>query len=415
METSTTVQANTFGITSSALLDTSYLDSLFNADPEQVTQIQDDPSGPEDPAPAGTATQQKKADDKPAAPVSKTIDDPGFLDQLNDEEADKAEETPQNKQAGDTSTSPQTTSLPETEQQPSGNTSHLSTNITAFGKELYDIGFLTADPEKEPEPIKTPEQLIARFNQEKQKGAVQILENILSNFGPDYHQAFDAIYLDGVHPRDYFGQADQIASLQELDLSNIENQRHVLRTHYRSLGWDAAKISAKIEKLENYQDIEEEARDVHAVLVAKEKQKLEQQQQERKQELARKAAHDQQQQQSVLKIISEKVKSREFDGIPLDDKTAKSLTSYILEKKWQLGENQLSDFEKEVLDLSRPENRDTQVKIALLMYLLKTDPLLDTLQKKAITKQSDKIFSFLQREDAAEKKQGRKRSNFFDD
>lgn len=414
METSTTAQANTFGITSSTLLDTSYLDSLFSGDPEQVTQIEDTPAPDKTPSPASTGLQQKKTEEKkPATAESTSIEDAGFLDKLD--ELEPGEKGDGQETTDIPTSSSETSPLPEKETTQAGKTDYLAANITAFGKELYDIGFLTAEDEQAPEPIANTEQLVDRMNKEKKKGAIQVLENILSNFGPEYRQAFDAIYLDGVHPRDYFGQADQVTSLQELDLGNIENQRHVLRTHYRSLGWDAAKISAKIEKLENYQDIEEEARDVHAVLVAKEKQKLEQQQQERKQELTRKAALEQQQQQAVIRIVSEKVKAREFDGIPLDEKTAKSLTSYILEKKWQLGENQISDFEKEVLDLSRPENRDAQVKVALLMYLLKTDPALGILQKKAVTKQTDKIFSFLQREESTEKKQGRKRSNFFDD
>jgi hypothetical protein len=200
-----------------------------------------------------------------------------------------------------------------------------------------------------------------------------------------------------------------------MDLSIVDNQKQVVRLHLRSLGLDEAKISAKIEKLENYQDLEEEARDLHVTLVAKEKQTLDLKQQERKQELARKAAMEQEHQQAVSKIITDKMKVKDYDGIPFDEKTARSVAEYMLEKKWQLADSQISDFEKEVLDLSRPENRERQVKIALIMHLLKSDPTLSRLQRKAVTKEADKIFSFLQREDSTAKKQGKKASNFFDD
>jgi hypothetical protein len=411
---STQTPPNTFGITSSTLLDTSYLDSLFSNDPDEVTQITEE--SPQS-APAQTDKQSpaKNPTENPAPPpVVTTIEDPNFLDKLDD--LDNEEVQPTAKPTPPPAAAPQPTSpLQEKGNEQPTATNYLTANISAFGKELYDIGILTDEEQQEPELITSPEQLVEKLKQEKQRGAVQILENILSNFGPEYRQAFDAIYLEGVRPSDYFGQVEQIAALQDLDLSNIENQRQVLRTHYQSLGWDAAKISAKIEKLENYQDIEEEARDVHAVLIAREKQGLEQKTVERKQELARKASLEQQQQQAISRIIAEKTKAKDFDGIPFDDKTARLLSGYMLEKKWQLGENQISDFEKEILDLARPENRDLQVKIALLMHLLKTDPTLGRLQKKAVTKETEKIFSFLQREESTDKKLNRKKNNFIDD
>lgn len=411
---STQAPTNTFGITSSTLLDTSYLDSLFSNDPDEVTQItEEQPESPK-PTPEKPATAKTKPENPAPAPVVTTIEDPNFLAELEDiDEDDPA--SPATPSPTAATTEPSTSPLQEKGKDQPTSTNYLTANISAFGKELYDIGILTEEEEQEPAPITSPDQLVEKLKQEKQRGAVQIVENILSNFGPEYRQAFDAIYLEGVHPREYFGQVEQITALQDLDLSNVDNQRQVLRTHYRSLGWDTAKIAAKIEKLENYQDIEEEARDVHAVLLAREKQGLEQKQIERKQELARKASVEQQQQQAVGRIIAEKSKSKEFDGIPFDEKTGRSLSGYMLEKKWQLGENQISDFEKEILDLSRPENRDQQVKIALIMHILKTDPTLSRLQKKAVTKEADKIFSFLQREESTDKKLNRKRSNFIDD
>ncbi|NLR60693.1 hypothetical protein HGH93_21465 [Chitinophaga polysaccharea] len=401
---------NTFGITSSTLLDTAYLESLFNNDPDKVTEIEQPAKDPaKTVAPDTKSTPVIPAN---AAPQESTIiEDASFLDGLTDEDKEPAEEVKPS--AAPKSDNP--SALQENEKETPSKSGSLQSNIITFGKELYQVGILTTEEGQEPAPVNNTEELIERLTQEKQKGAVQILENILSHFGPEYRTAFDAIYLNGVHPREYFQQAEKVASLEGLDLSVPENQKKVVRVHLRSLGWDESKIAAKIEKLENYQDLEEEARDLIGPLVANEKKAMEQQQRERQQELSRKAAMDQEHQQIVGRIIDDKMKLKEFDGLPFDEKTARAVSGYMLEKKWQLGDSQISDFEKEILDLSRPENRQAQIKVALIMHLLKIDPTLSRLQRKAVTKEADKMFAFLQREESTDKKQGRKRSNFIDD
>ncbi|SEW21451.1 hypothetical protein SAMN05428988_3212 [Chitinophaga sp. YR573] len=414
---------NSFGITSSTILDTNYLESLFNNDPQQVTNIQDkipgtaeekSPVSDKDASGGKASTQKETPRQQPEKPLNLTIDDSAsFIESLATDPQDDSTETaePNTKNATVEPASDTAVKEPTT-----ASDSHLSpSNIASFSKELFSLGILSSEDGQEDEPeIKTAEQLVERLTQEKQRGAVQLLENILSNYGPEYRQAFDAIYINGVSPRDYFVQAEQVATLQDLDLTIPDNQKQVLRRHYQTLGWDAGKIRAKIEKLENYQDLEEEARDIHASLVLKEKDALVQKENDRKQELSKKAAQEQEHQISVGRIITEKLKAKDFDGIPLDEKTARSLGAYMLQKKWQLGENQISDYEKDILDLSRPENRQAQVKIALLMQLLKVDPTLSRLGRKAETDKSNKLFSFLQREESTQKKQGKKSTNFFE-
>ena len=48
-----------------------------------------------------------------------------------------------------------------------------------------------------------------------------------------------------------------------------------------------------------------------------------------------------------------------------------------------------------MLELDSPENYERKVKIGLLLNLLKKDPELKTIQKKAISKSSNKLFSEL--------------------
>lgn len=415
--------ADALGITSTTLtntpLDEGYLDSLFGASPDDVEQISN-PGKPDQPDGQPEAAPDKTQQQPPLQPGSFVVDEPDFIAGLNQGEtkplttSNKPTEKPQQPEdsSGQAPTSPGETENPTTDNSPV-----LKDHLAHFVTDLFTVGILTTDQGEKPEDIQitTPESLIDRLTHEKKKGAVQILENILSQFGPEYRQAFNAIYIDGVHPREYFSQVENVESLEGLDLSRPENQKYVLARYYKTLGWDTAKINAKIEKLENYQDLEEEARDIHTTLLAQEKQVLNDTQERKKEELARKAQQDQEYQTGVHRILKEKLKAGEIDGIPLDEKTATELSTYMLAKKWQLADQQISDFEKEVLDLTRPEHRETQIKVALFMHLLKTDPTLSRLQRKAITAQTNTMFSFLQRQQSTAKKQGKKVSHFFDD
>ena len=71
----------------------------------------------------------------------------------------------------------------------------------------------------------------------------------------------------------------------------------------------------------------------------------------------------------------------------------------------------LTDFDKNILDLKRPENHANKVKIALLLKLLENDPTLSTIQKRGVSTKSSQLFKDVARQKtvtkrvAADKKQ----------
>lgn len=289
--------------------------------------------------------------------------------------------------------------------------------IPDFAKDLFMSGILTKDDDEEEIPeIKSEEELLGRFKYEQRKGAVQILENILSNFGDEYREAFNAIYMNGVNPKDYFGHLNRIQNISSLDMAILENQKTVMKYYYKSMGWDDNKIAAKIERLENIGELESDATELQQTLVARETEELENSKEDSRQKLLAEQQAEQDFENSVHRILSNKLKEKEFDGIPLDQKLAGQVNGYLTEKRWKLPTGRkLSDFDKDLLDLDRPENRELKVKYALLLQTLKVDPTLSRLQKKAESKASNTLFKSLQRDKVSAKKQGRTISNFFED
>jgi hypothetical protein len=58
----------------------------------------------------------------------------------------------------------------------------------------------------------------------------------------------------------------------------------------------------------------------------------------------------------------------------------------------------LTDFDKTILDLKRPENHAMKVKVGLLLKILEKDPTLSTIQKTGVSKKTDQLFSEVARQ-----------------
>jgi hypothetical protein len=101
--------------------------------------------------------------------------------------------------------------------------------FVSLSKDLFKLGVFTKDDEEDDVAIETPEQFLEKFNSEKKKGAIEIVDNFIGQFGEDYQKAFDAIFVKGVDPKDYFGVYNNVVNFAELDLSNEDNQVRVIK------------------------------------------------------------------------------------------------------------------------------------------------------------------------------------------
>lgn len=274
-----------------------------------------------------------------------------------------------------------------------------TSQFTALSNDLFKLGVFNRDEDEEDVAISSPEEFLERFNLEKKKGAIDIVENFIGQFGEDYKQAFDAIFVKGVDPKDYFGTYNNIQSFSELDLSQEGNQVAVLKQALADQGFDPEDVETEVERLKNYGDLETVAAKHHKVLVKKESAKLAQMEQQKQQELQKQQAYKQQYVQNVQAVLQDKLKAKEFDGIPLNPKLANELQDFLLVDKYQTSSGEkLTEFDRQVLELKRPENHALKVKMGLLMKILETDPTLSTIQKRGISKKSDDLFSEVARQ-----------------
>ncbi|KAI9549885.1 hypothetical protein GHT06_007445 [Daphnia sinensis] len=110
-------------------------------------------------------------------------------------------------------------------------------------------GVFTSDDGEDPQPISTAEEFLERFNEEKKKGAIETVNNFIGQFGEDYQEAFEAIFVKGVNPKEYFGTYNEIVSFAEMDLSDEGNQTKIIKQALADQGFDPEDIEQKLKDL----------------------------------------------------------------------------------------------------------------------------------------------------------------------
>ena len=287
----------------------------------------------------------------------------------------------------------------EEQQTEEGEQEQVVSQFTALSRDLFKLGVFSKDEEEEDVNIDTPEAFLERFQNEKKKGAIEMVNSFIGQFGEDYQQAFDAIFVKGVNPKEYFGTYNNVVSFAEMDLSQENNQVAVIKQALADQGFEPEDVNTEVERLKNYGDLESVATKHHKVLVKKEAQKLAQMEQKAEQELQQKQAVKSQYINNVQQVLQEKLKSKEFDGIPINPKLASELQDFLLVDKYKTASGEtLTDFDRTILELKRPENHATKVKVALLLKILEKDPTLSTIQKTGVTKKSNELFGEVARQ-----------------
>ena len=345
------------------------LNDLFtpeNVNPEEIQEIKEEKKPPvELPKKGETAKEDEKKDEK-----QNLLAD--FLEE-DDEEISEKKETPKPEAKTDVEE--------ETE----------DSQFSALSKDLFKLGVFTE--EEGEEPISTPEQFLEKFNSEKKRGALGMVNNFIGQFGEDYQQAFDAIFVKGVNPKEYFSAYNTIVDFAEMDLTKESNQETVIRESLLNQDWASEEVEEEIERLRNIGDLEVVAKRHHKGLVKKQAQKLQEVEQKAEQELQQKQYIKQQYVATVQNTLQEKLKAKEFDGIPLNPQLANELQDFLLNDKWKTPQGELlTDFDKFIIDLKDPKNHVQKVKVGLLLKIIEKDPTLSTIQKAGISKKSDKLF-----------------------
>lgn len=280
-----------------------------------------------------------------------------------------------------------------------------------LAQDLYDAGVFQLDDGEEPEEISTPEQLLEKFQDLGKKEANKQINGFFNQAGQEAYDAVKAIIIDKVDPEVYFKAQLKIESIQNLDIEDESNQELIVKQYYKNLGWSEDRVQKKVEKLKDYGDLSDEAQVAQEKLAETEKIQLEREQATKQHELAQREQQKIAYAQNIGSLMEEGIKSKEFQGIPLNVDIARATLDYMTAPKWTLpktGEN-ITDFDKLLLDLKLPENYDKALKIALLEQ---SGWDFSKIKSKAITKETNKLFQRAMQKEKVDKRKNPIQDNF---
>jgi hypothetical protein len=389
-----------FGLEDIGEGNTEILEGLLadDTDPDEVEEIDE-----EEEKRKKLAAQKRAAQKKPALPPKKATPPAEEAEEEEEEDGNLADEfeedelpRPPKKKTEAAASTPED----QADEAEDGEEEDEDYNqFEVLSKELFRLGIFSLDEDEEGQPeIKSAEQFLQQFELEKKRGATQVIDQFLSRYGQDYREAFQAIFIDGVTPEDYLQKRVQITSFKDMKLEGPENEANqelVVRRALQSQGFEPEDVDAEVERLKNYGDLETTSKRFHKVMLKREEAELQGLSQkkaaERQQEIEREDAYA----KSVQRILGEKLKTRSFDGIPVTPQEAREAADYMVTKRYQTAKGEkLSEFEKDLLDLKRPENHELQVKLAMLLRK-KLD--LSQIKKGAVSAESSELFSGLRR------------------
>ncbi len=289
------------------------------------------------------------------------------------------------------------------EQDAEDNQNDTDSTFGSLAKDLLKLGIFTERDEDSTTPITTPEAFKERWIKEKQEQANKdVYDFLMSKHGDEGVEAFDAIFVKGVSPKEYLAKFDAVQTMENLDLSSEDNQKRVYRELYRKQGLSEDKIEKKLQKAIDYGDLEEEATIAHEILLKQERENMEDELDQAAQEAQLKIKQSNEYKNNLNVILSEKLKQKEFDGIPLTDKVARETYDFLTTEKWQLPSgDRLTDFDKYILELKDPKNHEIKVKLGLL---LKNNLDLTKIKMKQLSEKNNTLFNNLARKEETVKR-----------
>jgi hypothetical protein len=356
--------------------------------PDDIKDIKDEPPVKKE----GVKSEEKSADSKEKEDASASLQKFLLSDADKEDEEEEEEEviTPSKEKAKPVTPEKE----PEDSEEP-----QEATQFGALANDLFKLGVFTKEEDEETIAISTPEEFLERFQEEKRKGAIEVVNNFIGQFGEDYQQAFQAIFVKGVDPKEYFGAYNNVVNFAEMDLSEEGNQVRVIKEALANQGFEPEDIDTEVERLKNYGDLETVATKHHKVLVKKEAAKLQEMEQRSQEELQQRQLIKNQYISNVQTILQDKLKTKEFDGIPINPKLANELQDFLLVDKYKTNSGEtITEFDRAILELKRPENHEKKVKLGLLLKILEKDPTLSTIQKTGVSKKSDQLFGEVARQ-----------------
>jgi hypothetical protein len=265
----------------------------------------------------------------------------------------------------------------------------------AFGKGLLRSGHFDLGDEVDPDQVEwTEETFLEMMSTTVENKAWKQLEDIaLEAYGEEGIELVKDLFINKVPVQQYLSKYNEQLVLENIDLTNSQNQEAIFREYLTRTGLDADEVDEQLEYAIKTNKLEAFSEKYYAKLLDRSRQEREalaEQSAQRQREIQER---ENARQESYIKTLEGAIKAGEINGYPITQNEASNLFDYVTNKSYQLPNGQkISEFE---FTLAKMRQEDPQ-KFLAVARLVQADLDLTPVKRKGVSEETNSIFKELQ-------------------
>jgi len=265
----------------------------------------------------------------------------------------------------------------------------------AFGKGLLRSGHFDLGEEVNPDEVEwTEESFLEMMSATVENKAWKQLEEIATEaYGPEGIELVKDLFINKVPVQQYLSKYNEQVALENVDLTNTQNQEAIFREYLSRTGLDAEEIEEQLEYAVKTNKLENFSEKYYVKLLERSKQEREalaEQSAQRQREIQER---ENARQESYIKTLEDAIKAGDINGYPINQNEASTLFDYVTSKNYQLPNGQkISEFE---FTLAKMRQEDPQ-KFLAVARLVQSNLDLAPVKKKGVSEETNSIFKELQ-------------------
>jgi|APGre2960657404_1045060.scaffolds.fasta_scaffold00330_12 hypothetical protein len=265
----------------------------------------------------------------------------------------------------------------------------------AFGKGLLRSGHFDLGQEVNPDEVEwTEESFLEMMSTTVENKAWKQLEEIATEaYGQEGIELVKDLFINKVPVQQYLSKYNEQIALENIDLTNPQNQEAIFREYLSRTGLDAEEVEEQLEYAVKTNKLENFSEKYYVKLLERSRQEREalaEQSAQRQREIQER---ENTRQESYIKTLEDAIKTGDINGYPINQNEASTLFDYVTSKNYQLPNGQkISEFE---FTLAKMRQDDPQ-KFLAVARLVQSNLDLTPVKKKGVSEETNSIFKELQ-------------------
>jgi hypothetical protein len=265
----------------------------------------------------------------------------------------------------------------------------------AFGKGLLRSGHFDLGEDVDPDQVEwTEESFLEMMSATVENKAWKQLEEIaVEAYGQEGIELVKDLFINKVPVQQYLSKYNEQVALENVDLTNPQNQEAIFREYLSRTGLDADEVEEQLEYAIKTNKLENFSEKYYVKLLERSKQEREALAEQSAQRQREVQERENARQESYIKTLEDAIKAGDINGYPINQNEAANLFDYVTSKNYQLPNGQkISEFE---FTLAKMRQEDPQ-KFLAVARLVQSNLDLTPIKKKGVSEETNSIFKELQ-------------------